>query len=365
VSQGQTDRQDTTRRVVVVGSGGIGRIAVRVAHERDDLDLAGLWVHTAGKVGRDAGELAGTGPIGVAATGDLDELIALRPDCAVYAASGPDLDAAAVADYERLLAAGVNVVTVSSPGLVHPAAYAPAARDRLAAAADRGGATLYASGIEPGFAADHLVLTLLTMSHTVTSVRAQEIFRYDEYPVEFVMREVFGFGQPLDHTPIMSLPGVQQGTWGPPVRLVADALGVRLDEVRETYERALTDRPLDVACGRIEAGTVGAIRMETIGVVDGRDVIVIEHVNRMADDVAPDWPTADRDGTYRIAVDGEPSFTCELTLGTPETASADGMIATTMRIVNAVPAVCDAPPGLVGATDLPLTLPPASSVRPG
>jgi hypothetical protein len=112
-----------------------------------------------------------------------------------------------------------------------------------------------------------------------------------------------------------------------------------------------------VACGTIEAGTVGGVRFETIGVVDGRDAIVIEHVNRMAPDVAPDWPTAERDGTYRIVVDGEPSFTCELTVGTPETFSDDGMVATTMRILNAVPAVCDAPPGLVSSLDLPLTLP--------
>jgi hypothetical protein len=257
-----------------------------------------------------------------------------------------------------MLEAGVNVVTVSSPGLVYPPAYPAAARDRLAAAAEAGGASLYASGIEPGFAADQLVLTLLTMSRSIRSVRAQEIFDYSEYPVAFAMFDVFGFGRPLEDTPILALPGVQGTTWGPPVQLVADALGVQLDEIRETYDRRLTPRTLEVACGTIEAGTVGAVRFESIGVVDGRDAIVIEHVNRMAPDLAPDWPTAERDGTYRIIVDGEPSMRCDLVVGaTPETASAEGMVATTMRIVNAVPAVCAAPPGLVSSLDLPLTLP--------
>jgi hypothetical protein len=211
--------------------------------------------------------------------------------------------------------------------------------------------------MEPGFAADQLPLTMLTLSDTVRSVRTLEIFLYDEYPVEFMMREVFGFGKGLDHQPIMSMPGVQTGTWGPPVRMVADALGVELDEIRETYDRVLTPRRLEVACGVIDEGTVGAVRFETIGVVDGHDAIVIEHVNRMAADLAPDWPTAERDGTYRVLVDGSPSLSCDFVLGRPGSASAEGMIGTTMRIVNAVPFVCDAAPGLVSSLDLPLTLP--------
>ena len=260
-------------------------------------------------------------------------------------------------DLVRMLEAGVNVVSVSTPGLVHPAGYQPEWREQLEAAAARGNATLYASGIEPGFAGDQLPLTLMTMSDTVSSVRTQEIFLYDEYPVAFVMFEVFGFGKPMEHQAIMAMPGVQSGTWGPPVRMIADRLGVELDEIRETYEKVVTPRTLEVAAGTIEAGTVGAVRFETIGVVNGRDAIIIEHVNRMAPDLAPEWPTARRDGTYRIEIEGNPDLTCELTVGKPETASDDGMVATTMRLVNAIPYVCDASAGLTTSLDLPLTTP--------
>jgi len=195
------------------------------------------------------------------------------------------------------------------------------------------------------------------MSDTVTSVRTQEIFLYDGYPVAFVMLDVFGFGKPMEYPAIMAMPGVQSGTWGPPVRMIADRLGVELDEIRETYDKVVTPRTLEVAAGTIEAGTVGAVRFETIGVVNGRDAIVIEHVNRMASDLAPEWPTAARDGTYRIVIEGNPDLTCELTVGKPETASDDGMVATTMRLVNAIPYVCDAPAGLLSSLDLPLTTP--------
>jgi hypothetical protein len=344
-------------KVVVWSTGWVGKLAIRAIARRPDLELTGVWVHSADKVGTDAGTLAGIDPLGVLATGDADALLATRPDCVCYAASGPERDAAAIPDYVRMLEAGVNVVTVSSAGLVHPAAFDRSALAKLQDSARRGGASIYASGIEPGFAGDQLVLTLLTMSSEVRSVRTQELFSYSDYPVTFMMFDVFGFGKPLDHTPLMSLGGAQLGTWGPPVRMVADALGVELDEIRETYERELTPRRLEVAAGVIEAGTVGAIRMETIGVVDGREAIVIEHVNRMAPDVAPHWPTADRDGTYRIVIDGTPSMQCELTLGSPETFSEEGLVATTMRIVNAIPAVVAAAPGAVSSLDLPLTLP--------
>ncbi len=138
------------KRVVVWSTGGIGSLSIVAVNERPDLELVGVWVHSADKVGRDAGELANGVPIGVTATDDVDALLALEPDCVIYAASGPDRDAGAVPDYERILAAGVNVVTTTSTTLINPFAYVPAHRERLEAAARAGGASIYASGIEPG-----------------------------------------------------------------------------------------------------------------------------------------------------------------------------------------------------------------------
>ncbi len=350
-------------RVVVWSTGGVGSIAVAAIADRPDLDLVGVWVHDPDKVGRDAGELAGIAPIGLPATADSDALFELGPDCVCYAASGESRPTEAVDDLCRMLAAGMNVVTTSVPGLLYPPGFDASEVARLEHACRIGRASLYVSGIEPGFAGDHLVLTLATMSNRIRSIRTQEIFGYEQYPVAFTMFEVFGFGKPFEHRCLMELPGVQTSAWGPPVQLVADQLGVVLSEIRETYAKRVTERRLDVAAGTIEAGTVGAVRFETIGVVDGRDAIVIEHVNRMAPDLAPDWPTA-RDGTYRIAIDGEPSLSCELQLGAAETFTHEGMVATTMRVVNAIPYVCAADPGIATSTSLPLTL-PGSAFDPG
>src|SRR5262249_58720690 len=110
-------------RTVVWSTGGVGSIAIDAVQRRPDLELVGVWVHSPEKVGRDAGELAGGAAAGVAATNDADALIALQPDCVVYAASGPDRDAAAVPDYLRLLNAGINIVSTTSTSLVYPPAY--------------------------------------------------------------------------------------------------------------------------------------------------------------------------------------------------------------------------------------------------
>ncbi|MEX2254707.1 MAG: dihydrodipicolinate reductase [Acidimicrobiia bacterium] len=345
------------RRIVQWSTGGVGQVAIAAIAARRDLELVGVWVHDPAKVGRDAGELVGRNALGVTATADGDELLALEPDCVCYSASGESRPSEAIDDYCRMLAAGIDVVTTSIAGLLYPAAFDATDVSRIEDACRRGDASLYVSGIEPGFAGDHLVLTLATLSQKIRSVRTQELFSYAGYPVAFTMFDVFGFGKPLDHRCLMELPGVQASAWGPPVRMVADALGAELDEIRETYEKQATDRTLDVAAGTIDAGTVGAVRFETIGVVDGRDAIVIEHVNRMAPDLAPEWPTSMRDGTYRIAFDGEPSFTCELQVGGDQGPSEAGMVATTMRVVNAIPYVCAARPGILSSTDLPLTLP--------
>ena len=163
-------------RVVVWSTGGIGSIAIRAIHQRRNLDLVGVWVHSPDKDGKDAGELANGDPIGLAVTTDADALIALKPDCVVYAASGPERDALAIPDYVKLLSAGINVVTTSTTRLVNPHAYEPAEwRDQLVAAAKEGQVSLYASGIEPGFAADYLPLVLTTQSSQIEKIHAYEI----------------------------------------------------------------------------------------------------------------------------------------------------------------------------------------------
>ena len=342
------------RRVVVWATGGVGSGAIRAIHRRPDLELVGVWVHTPEKVGRGAGELAGVEPTGVRATDDADALIGLQPDCVVYSASGPERDAAAVPDYVRLLSAGINVVTTTTTRLVYPPVFEALWRDELEAAAKAGQASFYASGIFPGFASDQLALVLSTLSSSIRTVRAFEVALNDHYPVASLMMDGMGFGRPLDFEPLIARPGAIETSWRAPIHLIAAGLGVEVGEIRGALDREITDQAIDVAFGTIEAGTCGAVRTRAVGIVNGREAIVVEHVIRMAPDVAPDWPASDDDTTYGVVNEGDPDINCTLTLD----GGSHAMTETAMRVVNAVPYVVKAEPGLLSSLDLPLTLPP-------
>jgi len=347
-------------RVVVWSTGGVGAVAIDAISRRPDMELVGVWVHSPEKVGRDAGELAGGEPLGVAATNDADALIALAPDAVVYAASGPERDGAAVPDYLRLLGAGINVVSTSSTSLVYPPSYfAPDWREQLEAAAVAGGASFYASGVFPGFTSDQLALLMTTQSKNIRCITASEIALNDHYPVADVMMNGMGFGRPLDFEPMLSTPGFIEMAWKAPLHLIASGLGVEVERVNGSLDRQLTDRDIEVAFGTIKAGTCGAVRTRAAGVVNGREAIVIEHVIRMARDVAPDWPTSECDATYRVDIEGDPDIHCVLTLGEAEGHGAGraAMVSTAMRVVNAIPYVIRAPAGLLSSLDIPTTLP--------
>jgi hypothetical protein len=352
-----------TYKVAVWATGGVGRFAIRTIVDRPNFELVGAWVHSAHKDGEDVGTLAGIPPVGVRASRDEASVLDGDADCVVYAAPAGSRPKEALADLCRILAAGKNVVTTSLPGLVYErGSLSERYLDAIRQAAQAGSSSIFSSGIEPGFGCDLFPIALMTMSHKVYSLRGIEITDYSRYPVEFDMRELFGFGQPLDYQGGLKSPGVLTWGWGAAVTMVADALGVQLDEIRETCEFLPTPRRLETACGVIEAGTVGATYAKCIGVVDGQEVIAIEHVDRMADDLAPAWPTSRTggiDGVWRIIIDGEPSFDAEFEVGfRPDEDSSDqGLLATGMRAVNAIPWVCDAEPGIVDALHLPLTSP--------
>lgn len=350
----------TPLRTVVWSTGGVGSIAVEAIRSRPDLELVGVWVHSEGKIGKDAGELAGGDPIGLAATNDAEALIALQPDCVVYAASGPERDAGAVPDYLRLLEAGINVVSTSSTTLIYPPAYySPEWRDQMEQAAKKGGASFYASGIFPGFGSDQLALVLATQSKQIRCLTVTEVALNDHYPVADVMMNGMGFGRPLDFEPLLKTPGFIEMAWRAPIRLMAAGLGVEVEEVRGTLDRRVTDRDIEVAFGTIEAGTCGAVSTRAAGVVNGQEAIVVQHIIRMARDVAPDWLSSEFDATYRVDIDGDPDIHCAMNVGAAEGHGAGhaAMAATAMRVVNAIPYVVEAPAGLLSSLDLPNTLP--------
>lgn len=346
-----------TYRVVQWSTGNVGRNAIAGIDARPDLELVGVWVSNPAKVGKDAGELAGLGrELGVTATGDMDEILALRPDCVVYTAMADVRIFEALDDLARILRAGINVVSSSPVFLQFPdGVVPPEMAEPIRAAAAEGNASIFVNGVDPGFANDALPLALTGISERVEQVRCMEILNYNTYDQATVLFDIMGFGRPLDEVPMLLQPGVLTMAWGSVVRQIAAGLGAELDAVEEWYTRVPAPETFQVDSGTIEKGTVAALRFEVRGMLNGRPVVVLEHVTRLRDDLAPDWPQPAGNGCYRVEVTGEPNYTLDLRLlGTDGDHNTAGLKATAMRLVNAIPAVVAAPPGLVTALDLPL-----------
>jgi 4-hydroxy-tetrahydrodipicolinate reductase len=335
--------------------GGVGRQALRALIRRPDFELVGVFTHSADRQGLDAGELCGLDvTTGVIATADADALLALRPDCVVFASVGETRPRGAVVQLEQILRTGANVVSSSMMNLIHP----PAADDRivqtLTEACLQGGSSLLTSGIDPGFTGDALPLAALQICEEVETIRVQELADYGTHP-DPSWASPYGFGLPPGAPAPILTEGVPTLFWGGMVRLLADQLGVVLEGTEEFCERWYTPEAFDVPIGRIEAGTLAAVRFGVAGIVEGRARLFAEHVTRMRPEAAPGWPRppADRRSVWRIEVVGHPSLTLDLALGRAGDASA-GLLATAMRLVNAIPAVVAAAPGLVSAADLPI-----------
>lgn len=346
------------QRVVLIGTGNAGRIALTQLLTDRRFELVGVWVSDPGKIGIDAGELAGLGiRTGITAVGDLDELLATRPDCAVYCAMGDTRLVEAMDDIRRILAAGVNVVGTAPGLLMYPWGTLPSKFfAEVEAAAVAGRASLFVNGVDPGFVNDLIPFALASTCRQIEQVRCLELADYATYDGSTVMFDVMGFGTPLDRTPMLLQPGVLGIAWGAGMRALAAGLGVQIDEITETYEREPAPESFRVAVGEVPAGTQAALRFEITGHVAGRPAIVVEHITRLRDDLRPDWARpAQPGGSYRVEITGEPSYAVDIC---PSSRHGDhnyaAILAGVGRVVNAIPAVVAAEPGIRTTGDLPL-----------
>jgi 4-hydroxy-tetrahydrodipicolinate reductase len=234
-------------------------------------------------------------------------------------------------------------------GVVDDSMIAPVQEAALA-----GGVSLFVNGVDPGFANDALPLVLTGVSERIDELRVSEVLNYNTYNQPMVLFDIMGFGRSLDDVPMILQPGVLTMAWGSVVRQLAAGLDVELDSVEEWYERRPALETFEVDAGTIEQGTAAALHFEVRGIRNGKAVIVLEHVTRLHDDLAPEWPQPAGHGCYRVQVSGEPNYTLDLQLlGSDGDHNTAGLKATAMRLVNAVPAVVESAPGLITALDLP------------
>jgi len=344
-------------RVIVWGTGNVGRPAIRAVLSHRDLELAGVVVSNPDKVGRDAGELAGMAPVGITATSDWQSLLDAGADAVVYTATADTRPEEAMADLVACLESGINVVSTSFYSYLDPRSAADEVLAPIEAACAGSGASLLVSGIDPGWAMDMLPVVLSGAVSGIREIRSREIFNYALYDQPQVVREVIGFGGSMDELPLMLHDFAIEMVWAPMVRSVGRALDKPVDRIETFVERRPLEKDVTVdGMGLFEAGTQGAFRFEVRGFHGDDALYVLEHVTRIDDDCATDWPyPPEGRGCHQVIISGNPDLTVSLHAGDHfEPGAAGGGNASAANwIVNAIPGVCDAKPGVVTSMDLP------------
>jgi 2,4-diaminopentanoate dehydrogenase len=340
-------------RVIQWATGGVGKAAIQGVLRHPELELVGCWVHSDDKNGRDVGELIGEEPIGVHASTDIDELLALDADCVMYSPLLPD-DQVVI----RILRSGKNLVT--PVGWVYPDRENPVVR-AIDEAALAGGVTLHGSGIHPGGITERFPLMISSLSSAITHVRAEEFSDIRTYNAPLVVREVMGFGLTPEQAMSGPIAALLEAGFKASVRMVTDQLGFRAEpRIRSTQEVAVAVTGTDELVVPMEAGTVAARRFRWEAIVDDKPVVTAA-VNWLMCEIEldPPWTLGEKGERFEVEITGDPDVSLTFKGLQPESVAEGlkrnpGVVATANHCVSAIPYVCDAGPGIKTYLDLPL-----------
>jgi 4-hydroxy-tetrahydrodipicolinate reductase len=336
-------------RVVQWATGNVGSRALRRAIEHPGLSLVGLYVHSANKAGRDAGELAGIAPVGIAATNSIEDIIALRPDCVVYMPLYCNFD-----EVCRLLASGANIVTTR--GEFHnPARMEPAVRARVEEACRQGNSSIHSTGCSPGFVTEALPLVLATLERRLDRITINEYADCSSRDSAEMLFQIMGFGEKPGREMQARVDYLREA-FGPSLEVTAAAMGLPCDSLEVTGAVALARHDIHIAAGMVPAGTVAAQRTTVSAMRAGKPLITFTANWYVSTDVeTEDGETWDlRASGWHLRVDGDVPLDVAITYPVAIEDYAEmtpGL--TAHRPLNMVAYVCEAPPGIRTSAELP------------
>jgi hypothetical protein len=342
-------------RVIQWCTGVVGSAALKHFIENPTIELVGVLVTNPDKVGKDAGDLVGLPKTGVLATNDVEKILALEADGVHFAPIKTDVDMIC-----RLLRSGKNVASVAGPFL--PNKWFQAESEKIEAACRDGGTSYHGCGVHPGFSGDILPLTLTRLMNRIDHIQITEFI--DKVRNPMIYTEVMGFG--ADPEELLANPRRAPTTWRyfyQSLAMIAEALGKEIENVTSKFEvaRATKDIPYTLGEGRtgggvIKKGTVGGQHYEWTAFADGKPLVTYHFYWSMGPDIEPKW---DIDSRYQVVIEGDPSLEVRL-MARPDANGVRpflGLPWTGLLGATALPAVCDAKPGVVTHIDLGVVQP--------
>jgi 2,4-diaminopentanoate dehydrogenase len=333
-------------RVIQWATGNVGSRALKTVIEHPALKLVGLYVTSPAKVGKDAGELCGLGrDVNVKATNSVEDIIALDADCVLYMPAYTD-----IAQICQILESGKNVVTPRGEFL-HPDAMAPEVRDRVLEACRKGGTSIHSSGSSPGFITEALPIPLIAQQRRFDCLTINEYADLTSRNSPDMLFNMMGFGRPAGSSFQGMADHVKMDVSGS-IILLANSVNKNLDGIIAEAETGIAKSDKQIAAGRISAGTVAALRITVTGIHQGEPLVRFRAHWYCSTDIDKDWKLFD--SGWLVEVRGDTPMDVQISYPVSEEdypAFTPGL--TAHRVVNAVPIVCDAAPGIRTTMDLP------------
>ncbi len=334
-------------RVIQWATGAMGKTCLRAVIDHPAMELVGLYVYGQDKVGRDAGDIARRAPTGVIATDNVEAILALPADVVIHAARLSPPYGSHDADILKLLASGKNVISIN--GYSRPQYWGSERLAALKAACAKGGSTLMGAGLNPGFAGEQIAVvasglcTELDHIEVVESVDCRAI-RSPDY-----VFSILGFGE----DPSQVDPNAP--SWGPAASLngmytevlaaMAEHLGLRLDRIDTDHRVLPSTEDLHVSAGLIARGRISYVNWRWLGVIAGAPMLTMSIHWYMEPSHLPDPDPP----LWRIHVSGQPGVRLTLDLEKrpgDTTATSAEQLGVAGLVMNTIPLVCAAPPGV-------------------
>ena len=339
-------------RVAIWGTGHTGMWALRDVIDHPHYDLVAVRVYTDAKADKDAGELCGRKSTGVIATQYIEEILAARPDCVLYMPHGENTS---IDDLEQLLESGANVITLVTDNNAyrHPPSFEPDVRKKLEDACAHGQSSLYATGPSPGFITEQFPLTVLAMMRGLDCMTINEYADMSQRNSPEMLAMMFG--RDPSEMDLSQVAANLENHFGKSFLQIADAVGLPIEGFVSSGSVAVAKNDVQLPVATIKAGTVGAWYFEVAGLHNGKPLMRFKPTWFVTEDLDP--PLQLRDTGWKVVFEGDPPFEIDIHFERTEKYWELQPGYNANILVNAIPNVCEAAPGLRTTVELPPIVP--------
>ena len=332
-------------RAIQYGIGPIGASIVRLLREKDAVDIVGAIDTDPAKVGHDLGETVGApdAPWGIRISGDAKGVLEQSADVVLHTTSS------SLPKVMDQLLASIDVgscVVSTCEELSYPYRSYPQLAAKLDQAAKDSGVALVGTGVNPGFVMDKLVVTLAAVSQRIEHAKALRIV--DASKRRLPLQKKIGAGMSVEEFRAKVKEGVIKHVGLPEsVAMVADSLGLRVDEITETIEPKVAEERVQTEYLIVEPGQAAGVHQIARGLSEGKELVYMEL----------QMYVGAKDPADIVELKGHPNVSLVIPGG------SHGDIATASVAVNTIPAILEAPSGLRTSRDLPIGFFPSKPLK--